>query len=181
MFVDVKDKAKRLEFIEFLLENRFTIDSKDGKSKDWLIDSGLPLIINYKDKSIDRFDSAKKVASLIKNKELSSVEDFYGCYFPWLNIDENQVGYTKEELIDYFGDWDKDPIETMDLSQDKGEPNFDEDDYGFKASCWAISDFEEHQKKMELKDFPNKEEYSTYLETLRGLVWKVCPFDSTDY
>lgn len=174
MFVDVKDKDKRLQFIEFLEQEGYSIVRKDGKDKVWVLDSGLPLIISYKDKSIDRFEDAKSVAPLIKNKKLSSVEDYKSNFYPWLNIDEKVVRYTKEELIDYFGDWENDPRETMDLNQDRGEPDFEEDDYGYRASRWADLDFKEHKKKKELRDFPNKDEYSNYLQALRYLVWETC-------
>ena len=80
-------------------------------------------------------------------------------------------GYTIEDLNYYYGEWIENPLENVDLTEDRDDYDYDEDDPGMRARVKANSDFVRHAKKRELKDFHNKEEYSYYLSSLRSLVF----------
>jgi hypothetical protein len=170
MYIDVRDKKKRLELAEYLEKEGFKID------KERIADSVLPISLNFLDKTVDRIGDVKKASEILKSNKTKSIDEFYECYQNrGIKIEEGtRFGYTEEDLNYYYGEWIENPLEGVDLSQDKGEPDFDEDDPGIRASIWANSDFRKHAKKMELKDFPNKNEYANYLTSLRGLVLYAC-------
>ena len=173
-YVDERNKAKRKVFLELLEQEGFTFIENGERNKETITDSVLPLAISFTDKTIDRIENAKKALPLIHKKQLKSVEAYCDNFLPWVGIDEKKVGYTKEEIKAYFGDWENNPIETMDISQNRKEVTFDEDGDGRKASEMAHSDFAEHKKVRELREFPNMYDYSDYLRSLRFVVWLKC-------
>ncbi|MCR4647446.1 MAG: hypothetical protein K5776_00040 [Lachnospiraceae bacterium] len=165
MYLDIRDKKERLELAEYLEKDGFSLD------KERVVNSVLPIIVNFMDKTADRFDDMKSGLEETKRSGSKGLKEFYDCYQNrGLKLDGGRYGYTLEELNYYYGDWIENPLENVDLSQDRGEPNFDEDTFGEKGGIWAHSDFVKHAKKMELSDFPNKDEYANYLENLRSLV-----------
>ena len=88
MYVDVREREKRLELIEFLEQEGFKVDYNGFRNKAWIVDSVLPIIVRFEDKTIDRIGNVTCAAALASSKSLHGgkipgLEEFYQYYQKW--------------------------------------------------------------------------------------------------
>ena len=79
-YVDERQKENRKEFIGFLEENGYVLDSDEKRSKDDIIDGVLPICVDPVNKEYRMMGSITTAACAAQQKILISKEDFIKSY-----------------------------------------------------------------------------------------------------
>ena len=76
-FIDIRDKDERAGFIDMLEKEGFVIDKNAVRTKQEIIDSVLPLVVNLSKKSYDMIGNATCAAAAVSCGALMGAEDFW--------------------------------------------------------------------------------------------------------
>ena len=85
MNVDVREKEKRLELINFLEQEGFTCVDNGIRNREWVIESVLPIIVDFDKKTYDRIGNVTCAAALAsgvsaRGEHIPTLDEFYERY-----------------------------------------------------------------------------------------------------
>ncbi len=85
MNVDVREKEKRLELINFLEQEGFTCVDNGIRNREWVIESVLPIVVDFDKKTYDRIGNVTCAAALasakgIHGEKIPGLKAFYRFY-----------------------------------------------------------------------------------------------------
>lgn len=80
IFVDERERKKRLEFIEFLEGNGYNLDKDEFRSKETIVEGVLPIDVDPKNKEYRMMGNVTCAAAAASQKLLISKDEFCQKY-----------------------------------------------------------------------------------------------------